>query len=212
MTQEPDWMSIGGWRWRLSSWIGPPGASMTMRHAKNGPASVSSCSIEVIGHFERTPMPPATHVFFGPWNRACGNVPFSTASHSSLVSCRRAMSGEADVIASTPLGSPATPKFMLYVRTRNCGAPAGIGVVGSPPLAQPTTTRSVSARMVLRQRATLKGCCILGLLLTQAVHADQDKRMIRKVVKQHLPKIMGCYEKALNEIATRIVVDFTIDT
>jgi hypothetical protein len=84
--------------------------------------------------------------------------------------------------------------------------------------------------MVLRQHAALKGCCILSLLLTQTVHAD-EKREIRLVVKKHMPKVWLCYdksaerrtrssaegaaeviEKALNNMSTRIVVDFTIDT
>jgi outer membrane biosynthesis protein TonB len=36
--------------------------------------------------------------------------------------------------------------------------------------------------------------------------------VIRQVVKQHLPRVMYCYEKARDAMSTRIVVDFTIDT
>lgn len=36
--------------------------------------------------------------------------------------------------------------------------------------------------------------------------------MIRQVVKQHLPKVMACYERTKGELSTRVVVDFTIDT
>jgi hypothetical protein len=157
MTQLPDCVSIGGCRCTFRICSGPPGASTTMRHAKNGPASVSSSSIDLIGHFESTPMPPATHSVFGPWKRWCGYVPTRTASHSAFVSCKTAISGAALVIAATPLGSPATPKFMLYVSTRRRGASAGVGA-GSPPLAQPTKIKSAAGLMADRLRTARNGC------------------------------------------------------